>query len=56
MQFKSAEQVGALKEENVNEINDPFIHLTNIYSVPNTASDALPGTKVISGTMLRKRA
>lgn len=55
MQFKSTEQVGALKEENVSEINDPSIHLTNIYSVPNTASDAIPGTKAISGTMLRKR-
>lgn len=55
MQFKSAEQVGAVKEENVNEINDPFIHLTNIYSVPNTASDVILGTKAISGTMLRKR-
>lgn len=36
MEFISAEKVGALREENVNEMNGSFIHLTNIYSVPNT--------------------
>lgn len=50
LQFRLAQQ--ASREDDVNEINDSFIHLTNILFSSFYLLDAVPGTET---TMLRKR-